>query len=189
MPRPTVVHVYQIKVTLEGIKPPIWRRLLVSSTISLKELHDILQAAMGWTDSHLHAFESRGEFYGTPDDEFVLSMNDEERVRLAKVLIGEKDTLRYEYDFGDGWRHKIVLEKILPLSESVAVPSCIAGKRACPPEDCGGIWGYLEILDAMGDPAHPEHKNTLDLFGDSLDPEHFDVAEINEFLAPHKRGG
>ena len=183
MPRATGAHLYQVKVTLERIKPPIWRRLLVSSTTSLWEFHDILQTAMGWTDSHLHMFESRGEFYGAPDDELVDSMNNEEHVRLDKVLIGEKDTLRYEYDFGDGWKHKIVLEKILPYAESVVVPSCTGGKRACPPEDCGGVWGYLEILDAIRDPAHPEHKDTLDLVGDSFDPEHFDVAEVNEVLA------
>ncbi len=188
MPKATEAHVYQIKVTLEGIKPPIWRRLLVSSTISLKDFHEILQTAIGWTDSHLHQFEARGEVYGVPDLDLGVTTKNEARVRLADVLIREKDAMRYEYDFGDGWTHKIVLERAFPHSGDVVVPSCVAGKRACPPEDCGGIWGYEEFLRAVRDPAHPEHEEMLEWIGGSFDPEHFDAVEISRWLAPRKRG-
>ena len=105
--------VYQLKVSLNGAKPPIWRRLLVPSAVSLAQLHRILQLAMGWTDSHLHQFEVHGQFYGVPDPEFGKGTKNEARVRLADVLMHEKDSMIYEYDFGDGWEHKIVLEKIL----------------------------------------------------------------------------
>jgi hypothetical protein len=113
--------VYQIKVTLNGVKPPVWRRLLVSSSISLKKLHDVLQTALGWTDSHLHQFVARGESYGIPDPEFGASTRNE-RVRLDQVLIREKESLIYEYDFGDGSTHKVVLEKVLASAEGLAIP-------------------------------------------------------------------
>ncbi len=180
-------RVHQIKVTLNGVKPPVWRRLLVPSSVSLKVLHDILQMAMGWTDSHLHQFVARGQIFGIRDAEFGENTKNEARVRLDQVLIREKDAMVYEYDFGDGWTHKVVLEKISEPAESTAVPSCISGGGACPPEDCGGIWGYDEFLKAIGDSSHPEHMEMLEWIGGAFDPERFDVGEINKLLAPKRR--
>jgi hypothetical protein len=184
---PVTVRVYQIKVTLEGIKPPVWRRLLVSSAISLENLHNVLQVAIGWTDSHLHLFEAQGISYGVPDPELDAATKNEARVTLGAILSREKDAMRYEYDFGDGWSHKIVLEKMLASAEKVPVPSCTGGARACPPEDCGGIWGYEEFLKAIRDPKHPEHHEMLEWIGGSFDPDHFDAEEINRILLPRKR--
>jgi hypothetical protein len=180
---------YQFKVTLNGVKPPIWRRLLVPSSFSLKDLHKVLQVALGWTDSHLHGFIAKGRHYGIPDPEFGTGQINESRVRLDEVLSTEKDAMTYEYDFGDGWGHKIVLEKVLEQAVEGAAPSCIAGARACPPEDCGGPWGYTELLKIIADPAHPEHDERLEWLGGEFDPERFDLSEINSVLARMKRRG
>ncbi len=187
MAKGTEARIYQIKVALQGIKPPVWRRLLVPGSTPLRKLHDILQVALGWTDSHLHQFEVRGKTYGVPDPDFANDMRSDARVPLDQVLVQEKDAMIYEYDFGDGWRHKIVLEKILPPNPETRVPLCIAGARACPPEDCGGVWGYANLLEAMADPSHPEHADMLEWLGDKFDPGHFNVERVNAILAP-KRG-
>ena len=145
--------IYQLKVSLEGSKPPIWRRLLVKSDIKLDVLHLALQISMGWTDSHLHQYISRDrKFYGIKDDDFEMDgfeMHDESTVRLSNILKAEKDSLIYEYDFGDSWTHKIVIEKILPFDTTKKLPYCVTGKRACPPENCGEIWGYSDLLKAL----------------------------------------
>ncbi len=181
MSRKAISIVYQIKVTLQGIKPPIWRRVLVPADITLAQLHFVLLRVMGWQGGHLHMFEVDGQCYGEPEGEFdeVLS---EARVKLNKVLCAEKESMIYEYDFGDSWRHKIVLEKILPASEGVYVPGCLAGARACPPEDCGGPYGYADLLVALVDPKHEEHENMRDWLGDDFDPDEFDVEEVNQYL-------
>jgi hypothetical protein len=181
---------YQLKVTLAGPRPIIWRRLLVSSSSSLKELHYILQVAMGWTDSHLHQFEAKGQLYGKPGPELDLNlpMKDEARAALDQLLVREKDSMLYEYDLGDSWTHQIVLEKILPTSPQVKVPQCTAGARACPPEDCGGVFGYVELLKALKDPSHPEHDDMLEWIGDDYDPTFFDLEAVNKQLARQKRG-
>lgn len=188
MAKKAASHVYQIKVTLEGVRPAVWRRLLVPSSISLETFHDVLQIAIGWTDSHLHQFEARGQFYGVldPELEFDAPTKDEARVRLDDILKKEKDSMRYEYDFGDSWNHKIVLEKVLAPAGGVVVPSCIGGARACPPEDCGGIWGYAEFLKVIRNPSHAEHDEMLEWAGGSFDAEHFDAREVNKLLAPRK---
>lgn len=181
--------VYQLKVTLNQSKPPIWRRILVSNHIDLGEFHRILQIAMGWTDSHLHQFISGRTVYSTPYDELggdlEMECEDESKYKLSRLLKKERDSLVYEYDFGDGWEHKIILEKILPYDSSVKLPICVKGKRACPPEDCGGIWGYENLLEIIRDPSHPEHEEMLDWLGDEFDPEHFDLEETNQILAEH----
>jgi len=180
-------NIYQIKVTLVGIKPPIWRRLLVPSTMALHELHEALQITMGWTDSHLHQFIDKGDYYGVPDPEFEMDCKDESKIKLNRLLLNEKDSLVYEYDFGDGWEHKIVLEKIHPFKTDVELPLCNQGKRSCPPEDCGGIWGYQDFLEAIKDPKNPEHDEMLEWVGGEFDPEYFDVGEVNEVLAEYCR--
>ena len=187
MSKPPESRVYQIKVTLDGVKPPVWRRLLVPGSISLEKLHDVLQIAMDWTNSHLHQFAAGRQYYGTPDPDFGDNRKNEAGVRLDQLLTREKDAMVYEYDFGDGWMHRIVLEKIVERGQSDVVPSCISGARACPPEDCGGVWGYEEFLNAIRDPSHPEHNEMLEWAGEPFDPERFDVAEINKRLAPRRR--
>jgi hypothetical protein len=180
--------IYQLKVTLAGARPPVWRRLLVSSSATLRDFHDIVQIAMGWMDCHFHQYEVKGQLYRRPSVELELPMKDETRTRLAEVLRRPKDSMLYEYDFGDSWIHQVVLEKIVAPSPGLNVPQCIAGARACPPEDCGGIFGYAELLKALKDPSHPEHDDMLQWVGEDYDPNIFDLEAVNERLAPRKGG-
>jgi len=175
-------QIYQLKVTLKEVKPPVWRRLLVASNISLSHLHHALQIAMGWTDSHLHQFVHGSMCYGEPDPDLQESGQDERKFRLDQLLKKEKDWLRYEYDFGDGWEHRVVLEKVLPFEPSAVLPACVDGKRACPPEDCGGPWGYEELLQTLSDPSDPEREEMLEWIGEDFDPEEFDLEEVIEIL-------
>jgi hypothetical protein len=185
MPTPSK-KIYQIKVTLLDIRPPIWRRLLVSSDVKLDQLHGIIQDAMGWLDCHLHQYQQGEVQYCMPSEEemmgFGLQMEDESRFRLSDLLKSEKDALFYEYDFGDGWRHKIILEKVLPFEPDAPLARCIKGKRACPPEDCGGPWGYERVLAALADPSDEEHEEMLEWLGHPFDPEHFDLVQTNHFI-------
>ncbi|RMD71013.1 MAG: plasmid pRiA4b ORF-3 family protein [Gammaproteobacteria bacterium] len=179
-------QIYQIKVTLRHSKPPIWRRLLVPGDTTLHDLHRIIQIAMGWTDSHLHQFVINGEYYGIPSGDDWYPVKDERKYRLAKVA-GEQSKFIYEYDFGDSWEHEIKVEKILPPDPKKSYPYCVKGKRACPPEDVGGIWGYEEFLEAMKDPAHEEHDTYVEWWGETFDPEAFDLDEVNRELQALKR--
>jgi hypothetical protein len=182
MPKHTP-QVYQLKVRLQGSKPPIWRRLLVADDTTLAGLHYVVQVAMGWTDSHLHQFEQKGQVFGTPRSGFgSLPVADERRTRLDRVLLREKDCLRYMYDFGDGWDHQITLEKVLPRDHRQQLPVCVKGKGACPPEDVGGLWGYYAILAILRDPGHPDHEQYADMFGTELDPDAFDIEGVNVLL-------
>ncbi|MDP1787625.1 plasmid pRiA4b ORF-3 family protein [Nitrosomonas sp.] len=178
--------IYQLKITLKGFRPPIWRRFLVASTVSLEDVHDILQIVMGWTDSHMHKFSKGSDRYGVPDADFPSDILDEAKYRLDQVLKNEKDKLNYTYDFGDGWEHEVVLEKILPFETGVALPACLKGRGACPPEDIGGVVGYAMFLDAILDPEHPEHESMLEWIAEDIDgvfdPEYFDLAEVNHLL-------
>ncbi len=174
--------VYQLKVTFKGIRPSIWRRFQIASTESLEDTHIVLQMVMGWTNSHLHEFINGRDHYGVPDDEFPSDVCDEAKYRLDQVLKQEKDKLLYEYDFGDGWVHDVVLEKILPFKSGMDLPVCLKGSRACPPEDIGGIGGYAMFLEAISDPSHPEHEEMLDWIGGGYDAQHFDLAEVNALL-------
>ena len=171
----------QIKVTLVGSKPPIWRRLIVKDNIRLDELHSVLQVAMGWSDYHLHQYRVGNSYIGIPEPEFDFDVTDESKVCLHDIVFDPKDSFVYEYDFGDGWEHKIVLEKILPLDCSES-PVVVKGKKACPPEDCGGIWGYYDFLDAIQDPKHEEHESMLEWVGGEFDPDAFDMDSINKEL-------
>ena len=185
MPRrvpPPTVPIYQVKVTLKGSKPPIWRRLLVPSNTRLGKFHEMLQIVMGWTDSHLHQFIVGQTFYGTPEPDFGLEVRSERTVLLSTVLRMPKDKIIYEYDFGDSWEHEVLLEKIVPPDPETRYPVCLTGKRACPPEDCGGIWGYAEFLDAVASPTHPEHESMLEWIGGEFNPEEFDLSDVNRVL-------
>jgi hypothetical protein len=174
--------VFQLKVTLREVRPPIWRRFLVLSTITLERLHRSLQFIMGWTDSHLHEFQAGDVRYGTAHRDFDWDADEivsERRTRLHQVLQRPKDRLLYWYDFGDDWRHDIVLEKILPREPGMKYPSVLAGKRACPPEDVGGAWGYQEFLRTIRNSKDPQHEDMLDWCGGSFDPETFDAQALN----------
>jgi hypothetical protein len=182
--KPTGPPIYQIKVTLNEIRPPIWRRLLVPGDVSFATLHEVIQVAMGWGDCHLHAFAVGGEQIGVPDPEWDddEGVVDERSVKLADAVPQEKQRFRYTYDFGDDWEHTILVEKILPPDLTLELPLCVKGKRACPPEDCGGSWGYLELLETLADPEDPEHEEMLEWVGGELDPEAFDADVVNEAL-------
>jgi len=184
-------EIYQIKVTLLGTTPPIWRRLLVPANLTLAQLHDVLQLAMGWDDSHMHDFQIGQKRYGQPDPDDQLmglpAMGNEQTVRLFTVLGKAGAKAVYTYDFGDTWEHAIAVEKILPPESGHAYPVCVDGKRHGPPEDCGGVPGFYNLLEAIGDPKHDEHEDMLDWLGDDFDPEAFSVDEVNRWLAPLRR--
>lgn len=175
--------VYQLKITLKEIKPPIWRRVLVESDMTLNDLHQVIQESMGWDDYHLHEFRIAGEHYGSPDPSGFADVIDDAKIRLYQVIRGEKMKFLYEYDFGDGWRHEIVVEKILPAEKDGFYPVCLKGKRACPPEDVGGPWGYAQFLEAIADPEDSQHEDMLEWVGGVFDPEAFDLEMINQRLA------
>ncbi|MGA7978746.1 MAG: plasmid pRiA4b ORF-3 family protein [Chromatiaceae bacterium] len=179
---------YQLKITLKGAKPPIWRRFLIESSVTLAKLHDAIQIVMGWTNAHLHQFIADGEYFGVPDPDFGLDeVLDEKKYKLNQLLMDEKDSISYEYDFGDSWTHKITLEKILPFDAKAQLPFCVKGKGACPPEDVGGIWGYYNFLEALNDPEHSEHEDYLEWMGGGFDPAAFDIEEVNKLLAKYCR--
>ena len=174
----TTASIYELKITLRDTRPPVWRRLRVRSDLTLFKLHSILQFVMGWMDGHMHQFVVRGKVYGRVDPEFPESEN-EKKVLLDQVLRKPKDSLVYEYDFGDGWEHTVVLEQVLEAAPGGKYPYVVEGKRACPPEDCGGTGGYDRLLEALADTTHPEHAEAVEWVGGSFDPEAFDVGEIN----------
>ena len=182
----TSAEIYQLKVTLLGTSPPIWRRLLVPADLTLAQLHDVLQVAMGWQECHLHEFSAGGRHFGrpNPEDRFMgmLPVENEGRIRLSSVLhrIGAKTI--YTYDFGDSWEHSIVLEKRLPAAPTMAYPICTDGQLACPPEDCGGIPGFYELLDALRDPTHEQHEELRGWVGGDYDPEAFSTEAVNRIL-------
>gem|GEM_PF-872881 len=177
---------YQIKINLEGMKPPVWRRLIVDSRIPLNALHDAIQMSMGWLDMHLHHFVDREDLlYGEIDPEFQSfdEMINEESVILSDLLKKEKDYLHYDYDFGDDWRHKIILEKILPADHDSFPIICVKGMRACPPEDVGGVWGYRHMLEVLDDPTHEEYEEMKEWIGDYFHgPDYFDLDAVNEAI-------
>jgi hypothetical protein len=181
----TSAPIYQVKITLKHSKPLIWRRLLISSETTLAQLHDIIQTAMGWYDSHLHVFNIHDERYSIPHDEdhlLELDARDSRRMKLSKLISTEGEKFTYEYDFGDFWEHVIQIEKILPPDPKQKLPVCIKGERACPPEDVGGVWGYDTFLEAIKDPKHPEHKMYIEWIDGEFDPEAFDLDAINRML-------
>ncbi len=175
-------HIYQLKITLKGSRPPIWRRVLVPSDVKLNKLHDIVQTVMGWYNCHLHNFEVGGILYATPHPDDWEPVQDERKVKLQQVLFQEKTKILYVYDFGDNWEHEVLLEKIVTTEPGADDLLCVKGKRACPPEDCGGIWGYVDFLETIHDPDHEEHKSLLEWVGGAFDSEHFDLADINQRL-------
>ncbi len=185
-------QVYQFKITLQGIKPPIWRRIQVPETYTFWDLHVAIQDAMGWSDSHLHEFTILNPSTGLevnigfPDEELDKKILTDWNQKIADYFTMENPLANYVYDFGDNWEHKIQLEKILPREQNVNYPVCIKGKRACPPEDCGGIIGYYNLLEIISNPENEEYEEMMEWVGGKFDPEHFDVNEVS-FDDPDKR--
>jgi len=177
----TAGSLVRLKVTLRGIRPPVWRRLLVPGAITLRHLHVAIQAAMGWEECHLHVFDVGGRDYGDPDDGDDVA--DERGLTLDTLVKSGVARFAYTYDFGDGWQHAIVVEGRQPPDEGRTYPACIAGKRRCPPEDCGGPWGYRDLLAILADPSQPDHAEQLEWIGGAFDPEDFSVAAADAMLA------
>jgi len=176
--------IYQLRIDLDDARPPIWRRVLVPADITFGDLHIIIQAVMAWGGYHLHLFTAEGWDIGVPDfDEPWTSDFLEEDLELVQdYLTDVGDRVKYEYDFGDGWMHTIKLEKITEPDPRQHYPVCIKGRRACPPDDVGGTWGYADFLDALGDPSHPDHDGMSEWIGGEFDAEAFDLGAANARL-------
>lgn len=178
-------EVYQLKITLKGIRPPVWRRIQVPAGYNFNELHFAIQDAMGWDSSHLHGFEITSpknglrELIGPPEDDMMgREILNEEKKKLSQYFGKGTEKAVYVYDYGDDWIHEIKLEKILPMEKGASYPVCIAGKRACPPEDAGGVYGYLHMLEVLADPRSEEYEDIAEWVGEDFDPERFSPAEV-----------
>lgn len=170
--------VYHLKITLRGIRPPIWRRVLVGDTLTLGKLHAVLQAVMGWEDEHLHQFEIGGERYGEATVEGYRRVRDEHKVSLGELVAAPQAKFTYTYDFSVNWEFDLLVEEITPPQAGQALPQCIKGKRAAPPGQIGGTWGYQALLEAAANPRHPERDRFAELIA-NYDPEAFDLDAIN----------
>lgn len=178
--------IYQLKITLDDVKPPIWRRVQTKDC-TLAQLHDLIQISMGWHDSHLHLFKIGQNRYGDPvqwpkEYEDDLDTLNERKLKLNQLHAQGTRKFSYEYDMGDSWLHLVLIEKLVEVEPGVKYPRCIGGKRACPPEDCGGPWGYGDFLDAIADPKHERHADMVEWIGGEFDPEKFDLEEVNRLL-------
>jgi len=178
--------IYQIQIALTRYQPKIWRRVLIQPDLPLSDFHLAIQIVMGWENSHLHQFIKNKTFYTErlQDDWGWGDMNnvDYKDLKISDLLEKEKDKIDYEYDFGDSWHHDVILEKILPADDKLKYPICTDGKLACPPEDCGGIWGYANLLEILKNPKHEEYEEYLEWFGGEFDPNHFDKDAVNKIL-------
>ncbi|WP_158575821.1 plasmid pRiA4b ORF-3 family protein [Streptomyces corynorhini] len=179
--------VHRIKATLRDSRPPVWRRVEMDSTVTLQRLHHIVQTAFGWEDAHMWAFrtpKSRLHYRASHRDPAILSPTAK---RLDQIAPRPDDRLDYVYDFGDGWEHSLLVEAVTRAEPGTVYPRCLTGRRACPPEDSGGTWGYAYLLDVLADPSHEEHEDRLRWLGletaDQFDPAAFDLARINAALA------
>ncbi len=181
MSRTASKTVYQLRISLKDYVPVIWRRLLVPGGATMAKLHTIFQAAMGWEDYHLHAFEIDGVRYGIPDSEFDMTDVDDETVRLAE-LVGERARFEYQYDFGDDWCHEVIIESVSTIDQVLKFAVCLEGQRSCPPEDIGGAHMYSLVLEAIRDPDHEDHDEYVSWIAPGFDPDAFDPAVINAAL-------
>ena len=176
-------RVYQLKISLIVSKPEIWRQILVSGDTTLAKLHNIIQELMGWEDDHLHEFIIGGVHYTRSYPEDPMASQEEKRIRLDEVVSKKRKKFFYVYDFGDEWEHEIIVENILEEdSRFTGKPVCIGGQNAGPPEDCGGIYGYYEMLKAAKNPRHPEHEELKEWLGE-FDPKAFDIDLVNRILS------
>lgn len=176
-------NILQLKITLEGIKPQIWRRIEVKDDITFYELHLVIQIAMGWWNEHLFEFKVGDYTIGyTGDGMAPEGTLDSKDVRLSRIVDTEKMTFGYLYDFGDSWYHEIEVEKIKPAEKNKTYPACTGGERNCPPENVMGPPGYMNFVTIMSDKNHPEYNQMRDWYGDDYDPEEFNFKETNDEL-------
>ena len=166
--------VYQLKITLKGTKPPVWRRIQIPETYTLWDLHVAIQDAMGWKNSHMHKFQVVNPF---GRDRITIEAP-EQGQRVSSWLNLENSHLDYIYDFGECWDHDIEIERVFPKDEGVGYPICTEGEQNCPPEDCGGIGGYEELLEILQDPSHRDYEEKWKWVEEGFDPEHFDPGEV-----------
>ncbi len=180
----TANRVARLKVTLDDVKPAVQRRVEVPLAIRLDRLHLVLQAAIGWMDSHLYEIRARDVGWGRPDPDFGDGPLDAKKARLVDVLedVGTK-TIKYLYDFGDGWEHTVKVERVIDAVPGLAYPVLIDAVGRCPPEDVGGPWGYAEFLDALADPAHENHAEMKDWIGETFDPKAIDIKALADDVA------
>ncbi len=180
-----VTNTFQLKVTLRGATPAIWRRLAVPGNLNLERLHLVIQDSMGWENCHLHSFEVKGTEFGVPDPDsmFGTDVESEKRHTLER-LVGAKDRFSYTYDFGDHWLHDVVVETVTPGEPGA--PRCIAGAGACPPEDCGGVWGYAELVAALANEHHERHEELAEWVPTGWSPERFDLELADRLVARHR---
>ena len=179
-----IPDIYQIHIAIKGFKPKIWRRILVKSDVLLPNLHKILQTTMGWTNVHRHQFIKGRDYYASPsvagfDKETTL---DYRKIRLDRLVQNKKDKFEYEYDFGDGWLHEILLEKIFPIDSEIFYPLCLGGEMHSPKEDVGGVIGYANMLKILKNPLHEEYADFLIWVGENYDSSSFDIVEVNQLL-------
>lgn len=183
--KPAPQQIYQLKITLHQAPVPVWRRVLVLDNYSLGDLHFLIQAAMGWYGGHLHQFDIDGVYYSDPSMQLEETA-DETRVYLSQFIGEPKQKFRYEYDFGDDWVHIVLVEKILSIDPKQTYPQCVKGVGACPPEDCGGVWGYAGLLDTLNNPKSDDYEEMREWLnldeGETLDPKQFDNAAVNAAL-------
>jgi hypothetical protein len=173
--------VFQLRITLVDVEPTVWRRLLVPAGVRMAKLHDTFQAAMGWTNSHLHSFTIGDDRYGMHVDDHPEDEIDEKLVTVLRA-IGDQRRFSYEYDFGDSWDHEIVVEDFVTSRLGLKHAVCVDGDNACPPEDCGGAGGYAELLEVIADPEHDEHDQLVSWIGGTFDATFFELAGINAAL-------
>ena len=183
-------EVYEIKMFLADSHPPIWRRLAVRSDMTLAKLHDVIQIVMGWQNCHLHQFivgdDKDPTYYGVPDMGLMADLGpktlDDATVQLRDIVKRRGLRFIYEYDFGDSWIHGLEVVQVKPLEKGARYPVCLGGERAGPPDDCGGVWGYDNLLQAIADPKHEDHDDLLEWLGGEFDPVAFDLDEVNTAL-------
>ena len=185
--------IYQLRITLKNAKPPIWRQVLVPAEFRLDQLHQLIQVTMGWHNSHLHEFAA--EHPVTKDERTFTDAEsvaesgfgeDERDITIGDLLIAVDDKMTYVYDFGDDWVHEVKVQKILATVPGEKFPQCVGGKRACPPEDCGGPWRYEEMLESVANPEDKEHEMFTEWLGGDFDAEKFDLAEVQGLIGDSK---
>ena len=180
-----MARAYQLKISLEDIRPEIWRRVVVPGNLNLERLHGVIQDAMGWEWDHLHEFAARGMRIGVPDDNGWgrQPIEDQRQWTLERLYKG-RGKFQYVYDFGDHWSHEIRIEKIIE-AEGTFAPRCVAGERACPPEDCGGVGGYLDIVEVLAGKGRRKAE-IRDWLGDEWSPQAFDLEAADRLVARHQ---
>ena len=170
-----------MRIQLNDVDPVVWRRLLVPGAVRMAKLANILLAAMGWSNSHLHAFTVGEKRYGMNYDDYPEGEIDEKSVTVLQALRDER-RFTFDYDFGDSWEHEVVIEELTWSSLGLKYGVCLDGANACPPDDVGGTWGYGEFLSAITDPSHEQHESYLEWIGEPFDPTRFDLGDVNAVL-------